>query len=218
MQVLDEPKVAAPVVGEDRILISDISWDFYVAFCDEIGERPIRLSFSDGLLEIMITHAPHEFYKTMLAKLIEAIIFELAIPVRSGGSMTFQRKDLEKGFEPDECWWIEHEAEVRCKREFDFRADPPPDLAIEIEISRSLVRRVDIFAAMGVKELWRHNGKTLRFCLLGDDRKYHDRETSHAFPFLKPADLEPYLRIDAEIDETTRVRRFCDWLRGRGLR
>jgi Uma2 family endonuclease len=211
--VLDQAAKAPPIVGEERFLISDISWDFYVAFCEEIGERPLRLTYSDRMLEIRITKAPHEFYKKMLAKLIETIILELELPVRSGGSMTCQRKDLEKGFEPDECWWIEHEAEVRTKREFDLQRDPPPDLAIEIEMSRSLVSRVGILAAMGVRELWRHNGRRLRFCVLQDDGTYQDEETSLAFPFLRPADLEPYLQIDDDTDETTRVRRFRDWLR-----
>ena len=213
--VPDQPTPAPPIVGEERMLISDVSWDFYVAFCEEIGERPLRLSFSDGMLEIMIAKAPHEFYKKMLAKLIEIIILELDLPVRSGGSMTFQRKDLEKGFEPDECWWIEREAEVRTKSEFDFQRDPPPDLAIEIEMNRSLVSRVGIFAAMGVKELWRHDGRRLRFCALQDDGSYRDQDTSLAFPFLRPADLEPYLQIDDDTDETTRVRCFRDWLRQR---
>jgi Uma2 family endonuclease len=117
------------------------------------------------------------------------------------------------GFEPDECWWIAHEAKVRRKKKFDFQRDPPPDLAIEIEMSRSLISRVGIFAAMGVKELWRHNGKRLRFCVLQDDGTYADQDASLAFPFLTPADLEPYLRLDDDLDETTRVRRFCDWLR-----
>ena len=212
--VLEQPTVAAkPLVGEDRILLSDISWDFYVTFCEEIGERPLRLSYNEGSLEITITKAPHEFYRTMLAKLIETIFLERDIPVRSGGAMTFQRHDLEKGFEPDECWWITNEAAVRTKHEFDFQRDPPPDLAIEVEMSRSLVNRIGIFAALGIRELWRHNGKRLRFCVLQDDGTYADRETSLAFPFLKPADLEPFLRLDDELDETTRVRRFRDWLR-----
>jgi Uma2 family endonuclease len=211
--VLEQPTQVQPVEGEQRMLISDVSWDFYVAFCEEIGERPLRLTYSDGMLEIMITKAPHEFYRKMLAKLIETIVLERDLPVRSGGSMTFQRKDLEKGFEPDDCWWIEHEAEVRAKKEFDFRRDPPPDLAIEVEISRSLVNRVGIFAAMGVKELWRHNGTRLRFCVLRGDGTYQDQETSLAFPSVRPADLEPYLQIEDDVDETTRVRRFGDWLR-----
>ena len=204
--------VPQPSLGEERFLLDGISYDFYVAFCNEIGERPIRLSFSNGRLEIMITKSPHEFYKKMLAKLIETIILERNIPVRSGGSMTFQRSDLEKGFEPDDCWWIVQEAEVRGKDEFDFRKDPPPDLAIEIEISHSLVDRIGIFAAMGIKELWRHDGKNLRFCVLQDDQTYEDRDRSRAFPFLAPADLAPYLRLDDDSDETTRVRRFRDWL------
>ncbi|MCY2991923.1 MAG: Uma2 family endonuclease [Planctomycetota bacterium] len=211
--VLDQAPPVPPGVGEERFLLADIRWDFYIAFCEEIGERPLRLTYSDGMLEIMITKAPHEFYKKMLAKLIEMILLEGNIPARSGGSMTFQRKDLEKGFEPDECWWIEREAEVRGKKEFDFRHDPPPDLAIEIEMSRSLVSRVGIFAAMGVQELWRYNGQRLRFCVLQDDGTYQDQDTSLAFPWLRPADIESYLQIDDGTDETTRLRRFRDELR-----
>ena len=213
--VLDQPLSASPVIGEERFLLTDIRWDFYLAFCEEIGERPLRLTYSDGMLEITITEAPHEFYKTMLAKLIELILLEGNLPARSGGSMTFQREDLKKGFEPDECWWIEREAEVRGKQEFDFQHDPPPDLAIEIEISRSLVSRVGILAALGVKELWRHNGKRLRFCVLQEDGTYQDQDTSRAFPWLRTADLVPYLQIDDDADETTRIRGFRDWLRER---
>lgn len=211
--VIDTPTLSQPLVGEERVLLSDISWDFYVLFCEEIGERPIRLTYNEGLLEIMITKAPHEFYRKMLAKLIETVILEFNIPVRSGGSMTFQRNDLGKGLEPDDCWWIAHEAEVRCKDEFDFQRDPPPDLAIEIEISRSLANRVGIYAAIGVNELWRHNGTELRFCARQNDGTYEDRDKSLAFPFLGPTDLDSYLRLDDDIDETTRVLRFRDWLR-----
>jgi Uma2 family endonuclease len=206
-----------PVAGEDRFLLTDVTWDFYKRFCDEVGERPIHLTYSDGSLEIMITKAPHEFYKKLLAKLVENILLELNIPVRSGGSMTFQRDDLEKGFEPDECWWIANELSVRAKSDFDFLTDPPPDLAIEIEISRSLVSRVSIFAALGVPEIWRHDGKRLRFCRLQVDGSYADSETSASFPFLKPEHLAPYLSLSDNVDETTRIRRFVTWLRAQGL-
>jgi len=209
MATVDLPTTA----GEDRFLIQDVSWDFYKRFCEEIGERPLRLSYTDGDLEIMITKSPHEFYKKMLAKLVECILLERNIPVRSGGSMTFQRDDLEKGFEPDECWWIANESAVRMKMEFDFQHDPPPDLAIEIEISHSLVNRIGIFAALKVPEIWRFNGETLRFCILQDDGTYADCQYSISFDFLRPEYLLPYLSIKDDVDETTRVRRFIDWLR-----
>ncbi len=202
--------------GEQRTLIRDVSYGFYKQFCEAIGEQPIRLSFIDGMLEIMVTKNPHEFYKTVLAKLIEATVLEGNIPVRSGGNMTFQRDDLEKGFEPDECWWIAHEEQVRRKTEFDFKIDPAPDLSVEIEMSRSLVNRISIYAAIGVTEIWRFDGNKLRFCHLQPDGTYEDRMNSLSFPFLSPADLLPYLSIDDDRDETTRIRQYVQWLREQG--
>lgn len=201
------------LVGEERLLLHGISWDFYKAFREELRERSgIRLTYSEGVLEIMVTKRPHEFFKTMLAKLVEQILFVTGAPVASGGSMTFQREDLEKGFEHDECWWIQHEADIRGRREFDFTKDPPPDLAIEVEISSSLLNKVSIFAAMGVPEIWRVDGKQLRFLVLQDSGEYQQSEHSRAFPFLKPEHLLPFLKLEDDLDETTRLRQFTKWL------
>jgi Uma2 family endonuclease len=199
--------------GETRIAIHGISYEFYKQFCDEIGEQPIRLSFNDGCLEITITKSPHEFFKTLLAKLVEATIFELDMPVRSGGAMTFQRDDLKKGFEPDECWWIQHEAAVRTTTEFDFNSDPPPDLAIEVEISHSLAKRIQIYAALGVPEVWRFDGQQLRFCRLESDGSYVDESSSLAFPFLRPENLMPLLKLPDDNNETRRIKSYVNWLR-----
>ena len=219
MATVVEKKTGTPaavidtIVGETRIGIEGVSYEFYKQFCDEIGEQPIRLSYNDGCLEIMVTKSPHEFFKKVLAKLIEATIFELNIPVRSGGAMTFQRDDLKKGFEPDECWWLAHESIVRKTTDFDFQKDPPPDLAIEVEMSHSLAGRIHIFAAMKVPEVWRFNGRLLRFCILGADGKYADAECSKAFPFLRPEHLQPFLSLPDDEDETARLRRYVSWLR-----
>ena len=88
---------ATPIAGEQRIGIHGVRYAFYKQFCDEIDEQPVRLSYNEGCLEIMITKPPHEYFKKLLAKIVEATVFELELPVRSGGSMTFQRDDLEKG-------------------------------------------------------------------------------------------------------------------------
>jgi Uma2 family endonuclease len=202
--------------GEERFLLTGIRWDFYKAFCDELDGRHIRLTYDRGNLEIMITKRPHEYYKKILAKIVEQIVLHDGIPVASGGSMTFQRDDLEKGMEPDECWWLAHEAAVRGREELDFQHDPPPDLVVEVEITRSLVSRVSIYAALRVPEIWRFNGRKLRFCVLEASGEYRDAPHSRAFPFLQPADLEPFLVMDRTKDETTRVREFVEWLEKRG--
>lgn len=134
------------VVGEQRLLISQVSWDLYRRMRQEITQRSLRLSYSEGMLEVMIIGHQHERYKKLLAKLVECIVLERNIPISSGGSMTFQRDDLEKGLEPDECWWIAHESSIRGKAEFDFLVDPPSDLAVEVEVSHSLVGRISIYA------------------------------------------------------------------------
>jgi Uma2 family endonuclease len=213
-QIVAEPKLLPPIHldGEVRIAINGLTYKFYKQFCEEIGEQPIRLSFSDGCLEIMITKSPHEYFKKMLAKLVEAMIFELDIPVRSGGAMTFQRDDLEKGFEPDECWWIANESIVRKVTDFDFYKHPAPDLAIEVEISHGLSHRIGIYQAMKVAEVWRFNTKRLRFCVLSDAGQYVESASSRAFPFLKPEHLMPFLALPDEQDETSRIRAFVKWL------
>jgi Uma2 family endonuclease len=197
---------------EERFVLESISWDFYLRCCDELAGSRTRISYNEGKLELMVTHSPHEFYKKMLAKLVEMMLFQQRRGVRSGGSLTIRRADLEKGFEPDECWWIEHEPDLRGKSDIDFSVDPAPDLAVEIEISRSLANRVGIYAAIGVPELWRFDGKTLRFCTLQPDGTYVDQETSFNFDGLRPSDLIPYLNFFDQADETQRLHRFVYWL------
>lgn len=211
------PETAAPpATGEQRILIPRISWDAYVAFDDELARqqiRSIRLTYDRGSMEIMTIGAPHEWYKTMLAKLVEILVYELDIDIRSGGSMTFRRKDLDRGLEPDECWWIAHEAVMRERGDFDPHDDPPPDLAIEIEISNPLLDKLSVYANLAVPEIWRFDGRQLRFWECRNDNSYRQIESSLAFPFLRPEHLLPYLQFDDASSETSRLHRFAAWLR-----
>jgi hypothetical protein len=86
-------------------------------------------------------------------------------------------------------------------------------VAIEVEMSHSLAGRIHIFAAMRVPEVWRYNGRVLRFCILDADGQYVDAEYSKAFPFLRPDLLQPYLALPDDEDETTRLRKYVNWLR-----
>jgi len=89
------------------------------------------------------------------------------MPYKSGGSTTFRRRDLEAGIEPDRCFYIQNQPALRGKRTLDLSIDPPPDLAIEVEISERLLDRVGIYERLGVPELWRNDGKRSRVMLLG---------------------------------------------------
>jgi len=145
--------------------------------------------------------------------LIEVLTFVLGIRIHSGGSTTIKRKKKRKGLEPDECYWIRHEAQMRGKKKYSIRRDPPPDLAVEVDVSRSVLNRMKIYAALGIPEVWRLKGRTFIIYLLGADGKYAASTTSVAFPFLPIPVVEQYLRDSDTEDETTLLRSFAEWVR-----
>jgi Uma2 family endonuclease len=148
---------------------------------------------------------------------VEVVTEEMAIDILSGGSTTLNREDLERGLEGDECWWIQHEAQVRTFREIDLNRDPPPDLVLEVEISRSVLSRIAIYATIGGPEVWRWNGQALTVCLLQEDGTYVVSTTSLSFPFLPVAELGRFLSMLQTMSETSVIRACRDWVRQNAL-
>ena len=198
-------------------LLTDVSWKLYQMLGEELRDRPIRMTYDRGDLEMMTTSQAHEFFKTFLGRLIAMLCFELDIEIRSGGSMTFQREDLDRGFEPDECYWITSQPAMADTLQYDPARMPPPDLGVEIDISSSSVPRRPIFAAFGIPELWRFNGEQLHVLHLGDDKKYHAAEKSLSFPFLPVGEMSHFLHFDGPITETKQLHLFVDWIREQGF-
>ncbi len=198
---------------EQRVVISCVDWDTYVTISDKLGERNLRINYDGVNLEIMTTSLEHERAKHLLARLVSALTEEMDIDILGGGSMTCRREDLNRGFEPDECYWIEHEAQMRGRIDIDLTRDPPPDLMLEVEISRSFVDRLALAARLGVPEVWRWDGETLRVMLLGSEGQYSESERSQALSFLPIAELVRFLLSDASQSETKLLRSFRAWVR-----
>lgn len=199
--------------AEQRFVVSGVDWDTYVTFSDKLGERNIRVNYDGMNLEFMTTSLEHERAKSLLGRLLEALTEEMDIDILSGGSLTCRRQDRDRGFEPDECYWLEHEAQMRGRDDIDLSRDPPPDLLLEVEISRSFVDRLAIAARLGVPEVWRWDGETLRILLLGADGQYSESERSRALPFLPIADFVHFLHPDVSQSDTKLLRSFRDWVR-----
>jgi Uma2 family endonuclease len=190
-----------------------VSWQFYQTFLRELADRPIRLTFDRGSLEIMAPSFRHERYGGLLGRMVEMLTLELNIPIVSGRSTTFQREDLERGLEPDQCYYIRNEPRVRGKMALDLRYDPAPDLAIEVDISHSSLNRMAIYGALGVPENWCFDGENLLIHQLRPNPDYELCQQSACFPFLPVAELVPFLHQAAEMDETSLMRSFRDWVR-----
>lgn len=198
---------------EQYLLLNDVDWAKYDRLLREFDGQHLRFTFDQGTLEIMALSAEHERFKKLLARLFEALTEELGIPVLSVGSTTCRSEGVERGLEPDEGWYIEHEAEMRRRTEIDLDVDPPPDLALEVEITRSALGRMAIYAALRVPQVWRFNGKSLRVHVLNKRGRYIEKDRSPTFPLLPISVLERFLRKRSQVDETTLIKEFRQWVR-----
>ncbi len=199
---------------EDKsFLLTGISWEHYEAMLAMLADRPVRLTYDRGCLELMSPSFNHERLKKRLARLVEVLTEELNIPLVAGGSTTFKRRDLERGLEPDECFYIQNASRVQGKQVLDLATDPPPDLVIEIDFTSSSLNRLDIYAALGVPEVWRYANDRLKVYRLDLDGKFQEQERSGVFEFLLPSDLIALLEQFEQSTDTELARVYRSSLR-----
>lgn len=196
------------------VLLSSVSWSTYQALVHDLEFEPgKRLIYDSGTLEIMVPLPPHEGYKELLGRVVEVTTEESVTEIRSLGSTTWSREDLAKGLEADKWYYIQNEAAVRGKDEIDLTVDPPPDLAIEIDITSSSLNRLAIYQALGVPEVWRYNGEEL-FIYWLIEGEYQSQARSAALPLLSKTDILRFLQVSQTMGETSWVREFRQWVRG----
>lgn len=209
MSVVSEPKVT--VIPIEKIVLSGISWNLYWTL-RELPENDGKfMTYDRGLLEIMTHSKFHERVAQIIARFIEVWTEESDIPIASCGNLTVRREDLEKGLEPDKCYYIQHEAFARGEDEVDFLKDPPPDLVLEVDHTAKSIKKMPIYQAMGVPEVWRWNEELLTISELVDGR-YQQHEDSTALPGFPFDALKQALQQRHQIDETTLIRQFRQWL------
>lgn len=206
--------MSAGSVTRQAIVLPGTDWQMYSRLLRIFAERPaVRLTYDRGVLEIMSPLREHERDVRLLDRFVVVLTEELNLPLDAGGATTLRRRRKRKGLEADNCYWIANEARVRGKRKLDLRIDPPPDLAVEVDVTRSSLDRLAIYAALRVPEVWHLEGATLTFLLLGVDGKYTAATHSRTFPFVTPADLLRFLSLQATLDNNAVVKQFRDWVR-----
>lgn len=199
------------------LLLEGVDWQTYTRMLRAFAERPsLRLTYDRGDLEIMTPLLEHDTDGRFLGRLVVTLTEELGLPLKAGGSTTFRRRKHRRGLEPDDCFWIANEPRMRGKRQLDLRVDPPPDLAIEIDVSRSSLDRMGIYAKLGVPEVWRlDDPQTLTFSVLGQDDQYAESTHSLTFPMVTPTDLIGFLALRGQMDDNAVVRQVRDWIHQR---
>ncbi|MBA3272991.1 MAG: Uma2 family endonuclease [Chthoniobacterales bacterium] len=196
----------------NSIVLMDASWNMYRALLREYDEQPSRINYDRGTLEVMTLSVEHESYKSVLGVMLGLLALSFNLRLKHGGSSTLKRMSKKKGLEADQCYWLANEPAMRTKKRIDLRTDPPPDLVIEIDVMHAVVNREKIYAALGVPEMWvmRRDLKLSAFEL--KDQQWQPIVRSISFPFLRVADLSPFIARIGIDDDTSVLLDFRDWV------
>lgn len=196
---------------DEIIHLSGISWKTYETLLEELSDRRLRLTYNRGNLEIMAPSPEHELSKEVLGRFIDTIAEELEVNIYPLGSTTFKQPEL-SGAEPDKCFYIRNIAVVQGKRRLNMAEDPAPDLIIEIDITSSSQNRLQVYADLGVAEVWIYNGKSLVVQQL-QNGLYITAKTSQFFANLSIPDIASWLQRSTTMDYLALVKAFRGWVR-----
>ncbi len=189
------------------VTLRDVSWETYERLRSADGNRGVRMTYDHGVLILMAPSRRHERIAEILGRLVFAWTEDRQIACLSGGSTTMKSRLLERGLEPDKCFYIQNEAAVRDRDEYDADIDPPPDLAIEVDVTSMSTTRMPLYAEFKVPEIWRWVDDRLDIYRLVDAAyvQVENSATLSEFPFEHVLKI---LELRYEVDETSLVRRF----------
>lgn len=200
--------------AEGRMLLTNVSWETYEHLLGDYLDRSVpHFTYDRGLLEIMSPLTEHEQINRAISRFVDVFAEEINLDVANLGSTTFKREDLERGFEPDTCFYIRNEASVRGKTKLDLAVDPPPDLVIEIDITNPSIDRFPLYAKFGVPEIWRHDGRRMSIFGLREG-EYAEVAESAVLPPLSGSVLSRFVEESRSLGSVAWMRGVRGWARG----
>jgi Uma2 family endonuclease len=199
--------------AEQRMVLHNIGWNTYERLlADHENNSAPRFTYDRGELEIMSPSPEHEKFNRRIAQLVLAVAEELNIEAEDLGSTTFRREDLERGFEPDSCFYVQNEEQVRGKDRIDLAVDPPPDLVIEIDITSASFSKLPIYAQIGVPEVWRYDGERMTILVL-EHSDYAETTESIVLPPVTSIVLTDLVEKSKTTRRTVWLKRVRQWSR-----
>ena len=207
--------VTTRTASEQRVVLRNISWQTFEIMLTDMGEdRVSRMTYDQGILEIMTPLLSHEHWNRLIERLIFVIGEELNLEIFPAGSTTFKREDLRRGAEPDSSYYIQNERLVRNKIEINLNNDPPPDLVVEVDLTSSSLDKFQISASLGIPELWRYDEGVLQIYQL-QEGQYLECNNSPTFARLPLTQIPQFLEESQRIGVMGMTRNFRSWVRER---
>lgn len=194
-------------------VIYGVSWETYEALIEKYQDNQSpRLTYDSGIMEVELANSDkHEEDNRNLSLLLQTILLELEIEHRNLGSTTFIKRTIHKGFEPDTCFYIESLPKIESQSNLGIENSVPPDLIIEINRTSSSVPRMPVFAAFGVKEVWRFSDELVKFYVL-ENGVYLETKSSIAIPVLSSERATEFLLEAGKLGNIAWVKKIRNWV------
>lgn len=198
---------------EATLTLRGVSWETYEDLLEAVGEAPpLRISYDEGVMQIMTISFEHEFFAECISQAIGLARSVLKIKIIFFGRATMKKQQKLKGAEPDACFYVKNAAKIGNKIRIDLSTDPPPDIVVETDIYHDSQPKLPIYAALGVPEVWKFDGKVLTIHRL-DGEQYVEAQRSEQLPILSGETLTRLLARAQSADQDEALREFEDWLR-----
>ena len=200
-------------LSSDTVVIwHGVTWEDYEELLEQVGEASgLRISYNDGTLKVMTLSHEHEKYVRFIDRLVSTLSLRLKINILFFGSATMKKRQKRKGNEPDACFYVQTAGVIGNRIHLSMEVDPPPDVAVEVDVHHDSQDKYSIYAAFGVPEIWRYDGEEMKIYLLEDGR-YVESPTGSALPMLTAGILTEYLARLREEGEFNTILAFDAWL------
>ncbi|HXD32718.1 MAG TPA: Uma2 family endonuclease [Pyrinomonadaceae bacterium] len=194
------------------LILTDVSWDEYEQLVADLEQwNGIRVTYDQGRLEIMSPSTKHEAAKEIIARMTYMISEEMDVAIEALGSTTYKQKWLQRGLEPDCCFYVQNADKIIGVMDIKLENDPPPDIAVEVDVSHASDTKLKIYAGMNVPEVWLYKREGMRIYQLVEDR-YVLIDASVAFPLLTSEVLTRFVKQGLTDGQTAALKSFREWL------
>ena len=196
------------------LVVHDVTWDEYEYLLEELSDRPgVRVTYDEGRLQAVSPLRAHERYVRVIDNLVLFATESLNLPIEQLGATTLRQPGRERGVEADCCFYIANAHRIEGKNTLDLEVDPPPDIAVEIDMSSDSRAKLPIYAALGVPEIWLYDGKRARMFEFRDDiAKYAEVQQSKFLEPITPQVLDKFLGMCKSNGQTQIHRAIRKWL------
>jgi Uma2 family endonuclease len=196
---------------QEQVVHLKVSWETYETLTADIDKDSHTLLSYDGeTLELMSPHTEHEAYKTLIDLLLGIVMAEWGINLYGTGSTTLKAKPM--GAEPDTSYYSANAAKIGGLKQIDLGSSPPPDLVVEIDLSRGRMDKLRLYAELRIPEYWRVDHEGLQaFSLV--DGAYTLIDVSRVVGGLPLSEFARFLERRLEPDRRAICKDWQAWLR-----